>query len=269
MKKYIQYFFLFVLVLAFAVELFFFSSKDRIIEAPLPPERNYEAYRAERAPETVLPTKEVVPVPVKEEKAPISTPTETPLPSEVNLKIPFTSQAPHQNWSEPYKEFCEESSVLMVQSYVKNQPIANADDADAKMLAIRDFELKRFGYHEDTTAEETAAILKEFYGMDKVEVVANPTLLDIKAALAGGRAIILPLAGRRIGNPYYHQPGPLFHMLVVKGYTKKGDLITNDPGTRRGADFIYKADVLLDALSDWNHRTNDIAPERKVMIVVG
>lgn len=272
MSKYIKYFFLSIVILAFVAELIFLSFKNDILEAPLPPETKYEAYQEEEVKEVtevVPPVEEDAPAPAEEEDAPIPVPTRTSLPPEVNLKVPFTSQAPHQNWDQPYKEFCEESSVLMVQSYLENQPIVNADDADAKMLAIRDFEIKRFGYHEDTTAEETAIILKEFYNVDKVAIVKNPTIVDVKTALADGKALILPLAGRKIGNPYYHQPGPLFHMLVVKGYTKKGDLITNDPGTRRGADFIYKADVLLNALSDWNHLTNDIAPEKKVMIVAG
>lgn len=269
MPKFIRYIFFLIPIGAFLAGLVFFSSKNEIVQAPLPPEKNYEAYQEKRTTETAPPIEENAPALAKEKETPIPAPTKTALPSEVNLKIPFTSQAPHQNWDEPYKEFCEESSVLMVQSYLKNQPIVNADDADAKMLAIKDFELKRFGYYEDTTAEETAVILREFYGLDKIVVIKNPTLVEVKTALTGGKAVIFPLAGRQIGNPYYHQPGPLFHMLVVKGYTKKGDLITNDPGTRRGADFIYKADVLLNALSDWNHFTSDIAPEKKVMIVAG
>lgn len=256
MKRFAKYFVLIVVLSAFATGLFFYRSRNAVVPIPLPPAKTYEE-------KVVVETD----VPKKESATPA--PAKTALPSEVNLKVPFTSQAPHQNWDAPYKEFCEEASALMAYSYLKNIPILNADDADAKMLAIRDFELKRFGYYEDTNVEETAIVLKEFYGLEKIRVVTDPTIDDIRSALSEGQAVILPLAGQRIGNPFYHQPGPLYHMLVVKGYTKNGGFITNDPGTKRGADFIYDASVLMDALSDWSHETNNIAPEKNVMIVAG
>ncbi|MDX9913540.1 MAG: C39 family peptidase [Candidatus Moranbacteria bacterium] len=189
------------------------------------------------------------------------------LPEEVNLNIPFTSQAPAQNWSLPYQQFCEEASVLMVNSYINNQPILNSNDADKKLLAIMDFEIKKFGFYEDTNVSETATIFKEHFGITKVEVVLNPTIENIKSALAEGRAIVVPLAGRELGNPYYQQPGPLYHMLVIKGYKKNGDFITNDPGTKKGADFIYKADVIMKAIHDWNG--GNVNAGEKIILVVG
>src|SRR3989338_3464616 len=198
----------------------------------------------------------------------LASPKLTPqLAQEINLDIPFTSQAPHRNWELPYKEFCEEASSLMAISYVTGQTIPNADFANAKMLEIKAFEEKRFGYYEDTTAEETAIILKEFYKYPKVKIVANPSITDIKTALSQSKAVIVPAAGRKLGNPYYTQPGPLYHMLVIKGYTKDGRFITNDPGTRRGAHFIYDPAVLWNAIRDWNG--GDVDTGKKVLIVVG
>ena len=155
----------------------------------------------------------------------------------------------------------------MTASYIKGQPITGPSDADAKLLAIKDFEMQKFGFYEDTNADETATILREYFGLTKVDVVSNPTIDNIKSALSAGQAVIVPLAGRQLGNPYYQQPGPLYHMLVIKGYTKNGDLITNDPGTRRGADYIYKANTIMNAIHDWNGGNVDAG--RKVMIVVG
>ena len=60
--------------------------------------------------------------------------------------------------------------------------------------------------------------------------------------------------------------GPLYHMLVVKGYTKDGTIITNDPGTRRGADFLYDPDALFNAVHDWNG--GNVNEGAKVMVVV-
>lgn len=190
------------------------------------------------------------------------------LPAEINLAVPFTPQAPHANWSLPYKEFCEEASVLMAMSYFNKQKIPTPEFADAAMLKIRDFEVKRFGYYEDTTAEETAAIISEYYKYDRVKVLANPTVENIKQAVAKGQLVIMPAAGRLLGNPYFTAPGPLYHMLVIKGYTKDGRFIVNDPGTRRGADFVYSADTLMNAIHDW--RTDGVIElGRKAVIIVG
>lgn len=189
------------------------------------------------------------------------------LPSEINLNVPFTSQAPFQDWSLPYDEFCEEASTLMAASYIKGSPIIDPADANKKLLEIKAFEEKFFGFYEDTNTEQTAMILTNYYGIKNIKVLYEPTLDDIKKSLAGGKVVLLPAAGQLLGNPYYRQPGPIYHMLVLKGYTKDGNIITNDPGTRRGENYIYDASVLMNAMHDWNN--GDILSGRKAVIIVG
>ncbi|MDO8686866.1 MAG: C39 family peptidase [Candidatus Berkelbacteria bacterium] len=186
---------------------------------------------------------------------------------EINLDIPFTSQAPNLNWDQPYQDFCEEASVLMAVQYVRGELIPSADFANDKMLAIMDFEIKRFGYHIDTSVDEVAIIFREFYGIKAVKLIHDPTIEDIKKALTEKKAVVVPAAGRQLYNPYFTPPGPLYHMLVIKGFTKDGKFITNDPGTRRGADFIYKPDVLMNAIHDWNG--GDVENGAKVIMVIG
>jgi hypothetical protein len=257
MRKSHKYLFFSIgLILLIMAVLTVFRLKSRIITVSLPPAVPYSA------PEnTELQVSEKQPEPEPEKK------TAKTLPAEVNLKIPFTSQAPHQNWEMPYQHFCEEASVLMAVSYVKNQTIAGPDDADAKMRDIMEFEIKQFGYHEDTNITETATILRQHFNLSKVAVVDEPTVLQIKTALAEGKAVIVPAAGRQLGNPNFQSPGPLYHMLVIKGYRKNGDFITNDPGTRKGADYVYRADTLMNAIHDWNG--GNVETGKKVMIVVG
>ena len=227
-----------------------FQSRDAIVPTQLPPAIPYDA--KPMSPQVQDP----VPVSQKE----IS-------PEEVNLNIPFVLQAPEQNWDLPYKQFCEEASALMVDSYIHNKPISDFNDADKKLLAIMDFEIKRFGFYEDTDIDQTAAILREYFGLEKVEIIPDPTSANIRSVLAEGRAVIAPLAGRQLNNPYFQQPGPLYHMIVIKGYKKNGDFITNDPGTKRGANFIYKEDVIMNAIHDWNGGNVDMG--KKVILVVG
>lgn len=230
----------------------------------LPPAVTYEQVATTPSPVTSSAVVSPATSPLPATNAP---PTAS-LPAEINLAVPFTAQAPHAIWEPPYKEFCEEASVLMTISYVRGDDIPSATAADQAMLAIKGFEEARFGYYEDTTAAETAIILKEFYKYDKVALAENPTADDIKQALAGGKLVIMPAAGQLLHNPYFRAPGPPYHMVVIKGYTAAGQFIVNDPGTRRGADYVYEADVLMNAMHDW--RTDgQIERGRKVIIIVG
>ncbi len=190
------------------------------------------------------------------------------LPIEVNLAVPFTPQAPHANWDDPYGDFCEEASVLMAISYLQHKEIPNATFADAVLLGIKEFEDTRFGYNKDTNAEETAVILREHFSYSAVELKQNPTLQDIKQAVAAGRVVIVPVAGRELKNPYFQSPGPLYHMIVIKGYTASGKFITHDPGTRRGADFLYDQQLIMNAMHDWRTDGN-IMLGKKVVIIAG
>lgn len=198
----------------------------------------------------------------------LSSPSPTPLPPATNLAVPFTPQAPHANWEAPYKEFCEEASVLMAIRYLTQQPGFTPDSADQELLKIKQFEDTRFGYYEDTTLEETATILREYYHYPQVRLLTNPSVLDIKTATAQGKAVIVPAAGRQLGNPYYQSPGPLYHMIVIKGYTANGKFIVNDPGTRRGADFLYDEAVIMHAMHDWRS-DGQIELGRKAILIVG
>lgn len=186
------------------------------------------------------------------------------VPAEINLKVPFTSQAPYANWDEDHEEFCEEASVLMAGRYFEDRAIANQDDAEAALQRLKARELELFGYFKDTTAEETAQLLEDVYAVE-TELLRDPTVAQLKAALAESRLVIVPAAGRQLGNPNFRQPGPLYHMLVLKGYTTT-QFITNDPGTRKGADYVYPYDRVMTAMHDWN--SGDVNHGAKVAIVV-
>lgn len=174
------------------------------------------------------------------------------IPTEINLAVPFTSQAPHANWALPYQEACEEASAYMVSEYFKGtaEGVIDPDVADAAILEVVDFQTDFLGHYLDTTAAETVQFIDMFYGIG-ARVIENPTVEQIKTELAEGRPVILPAAGRELGNPNFVGEGPLYHMLVIKGYTAN-TFITNDPGTRNGENYVYEIDVLMNAMGDWN-----------------
>lgn len=199
------------------------------------------------------------------ETAPLNDKTVGELPKEINLDVPFSSQAPLMIWDKIHKDLCEEAAVLMVDAYYKKRTLLS-EGADKELLRMVDWEKNEFGYFEDTDAKETAKMAKDFYGYKRVEIISNVTEQTMRQILAAGNPIILPTYGRGLKNPYYSGLGPIYHMLVLRGYTKDGKFITNDPGTKRGENYVYDSKILLNAIADLNG--GDVQNGKKVMIVV-
>lgn len=184
----------------------------------------------------------------------------------VNWDVPFTSQAPLANWDEVHQEACEEASVLMVIRYFQGKTLGTPEQAnvDIEALVERNTEL---GFPVDDTAAEIITLLHDQDPSLTAKLLNNPTADDLKKVLSEGKLVIVPAAGQQLGNPYFTPPGPLYHMLVLRGYTANGYVITNDPGTKRGKEYAYSWDVLLGAIHDWNG--GDVENGAKVVIVVG
>lgn len=199
----------------------------------------------------------------QEEETVPEAPEET-IPARFNLAVPFSSQAPTADWAMPYQEACEEISALMVAKYYAGVAggVLDATATVADIQELVSWQNDFFGYYMDTTAAETVQILDLFFGITGT-VVTNPTVEMIQAEIAAGRPVIVPTSGRELPNPYFSGEGPLYHMLVIKGYTE-GTFITNDPGTRNGADFVYRHADLMGAVGDWNG--GDPANGAKVVI---
>jgi hypothetical protein len=105
----------------------------------------------------------------------------------------------------------------------------------------------------DTSTVDTAErIIKGYFGYKDFEVKEITTAEDIIAELKQGYAIIVPMNGQKLKNPFYTLPGPERHMLVICGYdfTTK-EFITNDNGTRRGEKYQYSEDMFYEAIRDY------------------
>jgi len=188
----------------------------------------------------------------------------TPIPEKINWDVPFTSQAPNANWDKTHEEACEEAAVLMAERFFNNQKINGPDDAESGLQEIIAWEMKNLGFFESTTAVETARILSDEFSL-KTQIITNPNIDQIKSALADKKLVMVPSAGREIGNPYYTAPGPLYHMLLLKGYTAT-QFITNDAGTRRGENYPYDFKAILNANHDWNG--GDVSDGARVAIFI-
>lgn len=156
----------------------------------------------------------------------------TSIPEAYTLSVPFTPQAPTGNWDAVHNEACEEASVIMAYAYFSDhtETTLSPEFVEAEISKLIDWEKEHFGYYLDSDAAETARMLREVYGL-KTNIITDYTEEDLKNALSDNKVIIYFGAGRMLGNPYYRNPGPLYHVLVIKGYTDT-KFITNDPGTK-------------------------------------
>ncbi|MFA6526477.1 MAG: C39 family peptidase [Candidatus Buchananbacteria bacterium] len=170
------------------------------------------------------------------------------IPDKFLLNIAFAQQAPFGNWDKVHEETCEEASAIMVDKFLKKQPLSEQIMEDELQKLLK-WESDR-GYKVDLTAQETVDVLKNYFGVT-AHLSTNVTVDQIKYELSQGRPIIIPAAGRALGNPNFTGTGPIYHMLVIKGYNAT-QFITNDPGTRNGNSYAYSYNVLLNAIHDWN-----------------
>lgn len=191
------------------------------------------------------------------------------LADEIFLPVPFTSQAPTANWDTLHNEACEEAVSIMAAAYFASstKTTLTAAEVEQAITKLTSWQDQTYGYHLDTTAAETARMLETVFQL-KTQLISNFTQEDIKIALSRGRLVVISENGRLIGNPYYKQPGPLHHMLLIKGYNRQNVFITNDSGTKRGLNYPYTFDVIFNAAADWDHNQNTVDPKQKIAIEI-
>lgn len=175
--------------------------------------------------------------------------------------VPFQVQAPGGKWSEPlFQNGCEEASMIMAARWVKNLKELDLDGLAKEMERVAAVEEKMFGHAVDTSVEDTCETIKRAFDVKNARVVKLETIKDISEQLAEGNLVVVNAFGRALGNPNFTSPGPITHMLVVIGYDEqRGQIITNDPGTRNGRGYRYDEDVFWKAL--WNYPTGEQHPE--------
>jgi hypothetical protein len=259
-KKSIKYF-IPAVILAGAV--FFFAFHDN--KAALAPEKTETEKHETAEANNIIPeekndtSKAIINEEIKETE-------EEKILDKIFIKVPFTSQAPFSVWDEKHEEACEEASLVMIKYYLDGKSL-NKDIAEKEIQAMIKFEVKKYGDYKDTNASETVKLAKDFYGIKNLKVIYDFNAEDIKKYLAEKKPIIVPAAGRKLGNPNFTPPGPLYHNLVLVGYDGE-TIITNDPGTRKGKSYTYGIAALYGAIHDFPGRPEDIEKGRKAMIIM-
>jgi hypothetical protein len=181
---------------------------------------------------------------------------ETVIPKSILLSVPFSSQAPFGVWDEVHEEACEEMSLIMVKYYLAKRELT-PQIAEEEIQKLKKYQLEKKGHFIDSNMREVAEIARDYFGMTNVILEDEITKQIILEHLAVGNPVIIPTAGRLLGNPNFSGLGPLYHNIVIIGF-EDGEFITNDPGTRNGKHYRYKFDIIMQAIHDYPGDKNEI-----------
>lgn len=199
------------------------------------------------------------------------TPTTVVRKSFVLLDVPFTSQAPNGEWSDPrHQDGCEETAALMAAVWAGKESIEGRESTARKIEEIWEWQVRNYGGARDTSAEDTAKrIIGGYFGYKAYSVQRLASREEIIDELTKGNVVIVPVDGRGL-NPNYTAPGPERHMILIRGYDDSaGEFITNDAGTRRGEKYRYKYQTLFNAIRDYStgYHVPIVEIEKKMIVI--
>lgn len=173
-----------------------------------------------------------------------------PIPAKFDINVPFMTQAPLYNWDSLHEDACEEASILMLNHYFKKTGINSRQSFENEIQAMVLYE-NQHGYAGSISLSDLSVIAVRYLELPGLNVNTVSTVDDLKNIIYFNGPVVVGAAGKELGNPNFRNGGPNYHMLVVKGYDEYS-FITNDPGTRKGENYYYNQDVLLNAIHDWN-----------------
>jgi hypothetical protein len=233
----------------------------------------------ERTSRPVLPEPVVVPPPPRPEPPVMGT-------GNVLLDVPFQPQAPFGQWSQPWQDACEEASLVLANRFAHGTTTLSREEMRDEILRLVEFQNGKYGDYKDSDAMRTAEIGREVYGLTLEVREVSPHTKDfgvgvkgdeqrtdgideIKQYIREGKLVVAPMAGRELHNPYFTPPGPLYHMVIIRGFDERsGEFITNDIGTRRGESLRYPYERIWKALHDFPGEKERILEGAKKIIVI-
>ncbi len=239
--------------------------------------RHYLNQRTAAAPLPGVTNVHAQPLPV--EVGPGTMPTPTPLPSQVLLQVPFTTQAPLNNWAQ-HQESCEAATLTMLVSYWQHSSAVVIDPhaADASINQI-----DKWKSQPDLNVTMMGELAEQHFGYAYRIVPNDPKV--IAEQLSAGRPLIAEVRTHALGNPrypgystHYEQNGySVPHFILIIGYDSTGVWL-NDPGISWGRGYHISYAQLahaIDSLDQHHPALNQgqvlllLAPEKPVKVRPG
>lgn len=185
------------------------------------------------------------------------------------VQVPFSSQAPDGDWSEPWQNACEETSVIMINNFYEDDTEIDIEEARKEILEVFETKRSQIQVSKDESIETIKDLINALDLNWKAKVKSDPTVEDLINELQKQRPIIAPIYAPEIENPFYAEGGPDYHVVVIVGYDEsKQVFIINDPGTQYGEKLEFSYDVVMDAVHDLNQADYD-AGEKRVLFTEG
>ena len=258
MRKF--YIFILAVLVALAVIVFLFFSKRESFQNEIVLDNVSQDIVSSARKVDEEKVEDVMEVPVeKQSEKYLKKPNE--IKKEIKLTVPFVLQAPFANWSDPvFQNACEEAAIVMVENWLRGIVKISQEEAQEQIREIVKFENENFGYNADTDVFRIREIFEKYFDRKNINVREDISIEDIKKELQKGNLVLVPAFGRALQNPNYTALGPITHMLVIIGYDPvKKEFITNDSGTRKGANYRYSEKILFEAI--WTYPSGKNHPE--------
>lgn len=177
--------------------------------------------------------------------------TPVALPDHMLLQVPFTTQAPLNNWGQ-HQESCEAANLTMLYYYWTNRQDVVIDPHAADNLITQIDRWKPAPDLNDTMLGELA---QEHLGYTYRIVPNDPKV--IAAQLSAGRPLLAEVRTHGLGNPHYPGYATHFeqtgwsvpHFVTIIGYDSSGVWL-NDPGISAGRGYHITYAQLTHAIDD-------------------
>ncbi|HLD20852.1 MAG TPA: C39 family peptidase [Patescibacteria group bacterium] len=186
------------------------------------------------------------------------------LPTEKTIEVPFTSQAPAGDWSEPWQNACEEASIYMISSFYAGDEIKQAE-AIQRIHEIFVAKAENFTVSKDESLQTITELIDTLDLPIDTHIVYDPTIDQLKTELSLGNPIIVPVYAPQLSSVYSVAGGADYHVIVLVGYNDTDEMfLINDPGTAGGEGVLIPYDTFMNAIHDLD--VNDYLAGKKAVL---
>ena len=139
----------------------------------------------------------------------------------------------------------------MAMAWVHGSEFGDFRQRSNDLITIGEWENANIGGSGDTSAIQTLQIITGYYLWDWAYLSLDPSIEYLINEIENGHVIILPINGQILDSPYYGNPAPEHHNLLIVGVdTDKQVFIVHDPGTIRGQNLEISYEKILESNQD-------------------
>ena len=190
------------------------------------------------------------------------------LPDHVLLQVPFTTQAPLNNWAQ-HQESCEAANLTMLWLYWNHDQSVVIDPhaADNFIHTIDSWKPQP-----DLNDTMMGQLVQEHWGYS-YRILPN-TQQDIEEQLAAGRPLLAEVRTHGLGNAHYpgysshyeQQGWSVPHFITIIGYDSSGVWL-NDPGISWGRGYHISYAQLAHAIDDLDQHHPNLAQGQVLLLI--